>query len=145
MRDCWYLSKNMYKLVNSKFKSAQSTKRKVKRHKRQTGSWCSSLGPPQKGKSNLHSVGGRQVGGLPRLTRMKTELINGCVLESNKEVTETLNHVWSLTSLTYRANDEMHSLAVSSQQMMLDQKTLSKSLLIKYVEFSSDPNSCLLT
>lgn len=30
---------------------------------------------------------------VPRLTRMKTGLINDCVLESNKEVTEALHHV----------------------------------------------------
>lgn len=68
-----------------------------------------------KGNGNLHPAGGRQVGGLPRLTRMKTELINDGVLESNKEVTETLNHVRGLTSLTRCVSDETCSLAVSSQ------------------------------
>lgn len=50
---------------------------------------------------------------------MKTELINDGALESNKEVTETLNHVRGLTSLTHCVNDEMCRLAVSSQCVSL--------------------------
>lgn len=79
-------------------------------------------------RTNLHPAGGRQVGGLPWLTGSKTELINDYALESNKEVTETLNHVWSLTSLMYCANYKIRRQAPSSQQIPLfhQQETVSE-------------------
>lgn len=80
------------------------------------------------------------MGGLPRLTRLKTGLINDCVLESNKEVTEALNHVWSLTSLTRCANDEMHRLAKSSQHICLPHQ---QGEVTTVTELMSDHKNCL--